>query len=495
MSFMFAFGWASVMLLLGVALRGAIPALRNILVPASVIGGIIGFIFMNVAIAANIDVGTDTDMFTDVVSNLFTVSFISIGLTRTPKGEGNTAKNTLRGTWGMGVIWSFLYALTPLIGIGIVLVIGGFFDMDVMYGTLVQFAFCQGPGQSATYGAIYESYGWDNATTVAIAFSAVGFIAAFLVGVPMARRGLRKGLARHAGEIDAAVLRGFSKAEEQTSAETKNTTHASNIETLAFHFALIGLCYVIAVGIAAIFSLLPGFLGTSFSAMMFFNGMLAAYLVRFIMTKLKLDYLLDNTLQTKITGWTADYLVVCAFMSVPISLISEWIVPMLVVAIVICIVTYAVSMYFGRRYGGPNDFERTLGTYGMCTGTVPSGVALVRIVDPNFRTSTSVELGACNVVMMLSTPVYIILLAYASGTMGLLPVVGGLALCCVVYLILLKVFRCWGKPTFSWKDGSRVDFSDEAGESEAAADAPAEAANGAAGDGAAGEPAGETAAE
>ena len=37
-SFMFAFGWASTMLMLGVLLRAKIPAFRSMLVPASVIG-------------------------------------------------------------------------------------------------------------------------------------------------------------------------------------------------------------------------------------------------------------------------------------------------------------------------------------------------------------------------------------------------------------------------------------------------------------------------
>jgi ESS family glutamate:Na+ symporter len=89
--------------------------------------------------------------------------------------------------------------------------------------------------------------------------------------------------------------------------------------------------------------------------------------------------------------------------------------------------------------------------YGMCTGTVPSGVALVRIIDPNFRTSTAVELGACNLVMMACTPVYIIVLALAAGSMSMPVAMGGLVACCVVYLIVLKVTKTWGKSTYSWK--------------------------------------------
>lgn len=452
MSFMMAFGWASIMLCIGVFLRAKVPFLRNMLVPASVIAGVFGIIFVNVMGGFQISIGTDTSMFTSIVNNLFTVSFISISLTSSPKGEGNTAKNMLKGTVGLGIVWCLLYALTPMIAVGIIALIGKSVGMDSIYGMLIQFAFCQGPGQSAAYGALFEQFGWPNSSTVAIAFSAIGFVVAFLVGIPAAKAGVKRGIAKNCGRIDDAILKGYLKKEEQTEVMVKDTTCNSNIETLAFHFAVIGVCYVLAVGIAKVLSLIPGFLGTSMGGMMFMNGMYAAYIVKWLMKKLHIDYLLENTLQSKITGWTADYLVVCAFMAVSVSVISKWIVPILVVSVVTTIVTFLVCFYFGRRFGGSNDFERTLGLYGTCTGTVPSGIALVRIVDPDFKTTTAVELGACNLVMMASTPIYIIILALASGTMGMLPAIGGLAACCIAYLVILKLTKTWGKPTYRWKD-------------------------------------------
>lgn len=452
MSFMMAFGWASVMLCIGVLLRAKVPFLRSMLVPASVIAGILGIIFINVMGKLDISIGTDTNMLSSIVNNLFTVSFISISLTSSPKGEDNTKKNVLKGAVGLGIVWCLLYALTPIIGTGLIALFGKSVNMDSTYGMLIQFAFCQGPGQSAAYGALFEQYGWANATTVAIAFSAIGFIVAFVVGIPAAKMGVKRGIAKNCGKIDDTILKGYLRKEEQTEVMVKDTTCNSNIETLAFHFAIIGLCFILAVGIAKVLSYIPGFLGTSMSGMMFMNGMYAAYIVKWLLKKMHLDYLLENTLQSKITGWTADYLVVCAFMAVSVSVIKQWIIPMLIVAVVITIVTFLVCFYFGRRFGGSNDFERTLGLYGTCTGTVPSGIALVRIIDPDFKTTTSVELGACNLVMIASTPVYIIILALASGTIGTMPAIGGLAICCIIYLVILKVTKTWGKPTYHWKE-------------------------------------------
>jgi len=453
MSFMMAFGWASIMICLGVFLRAKIPFLRNMLVPASVIAGILGFLFMNLFPFLEMSVGTDASMFSEIVNHMFTISFISISLTSTAKEDGNAARNVLKGAWSMGLIWCFLYALTPIVATGLVAILGKNVEMNAVYGMLIQFAFCQGPGQAAAYGAIFEQYGWGDSTMVAMTFAAIGFVVAFLVGIPAAKTGISKGLAKHCDQLDETILKGYFRKEEQTELMVKDTTCNSNIETLTFHFALIGLCYILAVGISRIMALLPGFLGSSMSAMMFMNGMYAAYLMKWLMKKLKLDFLKENVLQNKITGWTADYMVVCAFMAVSVNVIRKWMLPIIIVCIVITVLTFVVCFCLGQRIGGTNDFERTLGIYGTCTGTVPSGMALVRIVDPNFQTTTNVELGACNLTMIASTPVYIIILALASGEISLMYAIGGLTICAMAYLLILKVSRGCGKKTYSWRQG------------------------------------------
>lgn len=452
MGFMTAFGWASIMLGIGMFLRAKISFLRNMLVPASVIGGACGFIFINLYTYLRIDIGSDIKSYTEIVNHLFTASFISIGLTNTSGKEKNSSNNIFKGTIALGLIWCLLYALTPILATGVIAVMKPFTDMDTVYGMLIQFAFCQGPGQAATYGIIFEQYGWKDAASVAIAFSVIGFIAAFFIGIPAARVGIKRGIAHHCGRLDKKTLSGYLKIEEQTEYMIKDTTCNSNIETLTFHFMLIGICFILAVCISDILRfILPGFLGESMSSMMFMNGMYAAYFVRWLMRKLKIDFLQNNILQSKITGWSADYLVVCAFMSVSVNVIGKWWFSILIVSFAITIITAITCFYFGARIGGEYDFERTLGIYGACTGTVPSGVSLIRIVDPDFKTAAYVELGACNLVMMASTPVYIVVLALASGNMKMGDAIGCLSICVLLYLFALKLTKSWGSKTYSWK--------------------------------------------
>ena len=451
MSFMTAFGWASILLCVGVFLRAKVSFLRKMLVPASVIAGVLGLGFVNLSSALGVDVGTSSSMYTEMVNHLFTVSFISISLTGTPENKKSHSKDVLKGAVALGLIWCFLYAVTPILAAGVIAGMGKGTDMNRIYGMLIPFAFCQGPGQAASYGAILEQFGWPDAGVVGIAFAAIGFFSAFLVGVPAAKMGIEKGIARHCKKLDIRIEKGYLKKEEQTEYMVKDTTCNSNIETLAFHFALIGVCYILALGIAKVLGKLPGFLGASMKGMMFMNGMYAAYGVKWLMKWMGIDFLQENTLQSKITGWTADYLVVCAFMAVSIPVLSKWLFPILLVSFFITAVTMAVCFYFGQRIGGSNDFERTLGIYGTCTGTVPSGISLIRMVDPDFQTATAMELGACNLVMLASTPVYLLILALASGTISDRQTVAGLTACAAIYLAALKMTKSWGSKTYRWR--------------------------------------------
>lgn len=244
-SCMMVFGLAGIALLIGAVLRAKVPLFRNMLVPASVIAGVLGLLFMNLVPMTGIKLGTDAGTFATMVNQLFTLSFISIGLTSVKSSEGSTAGHITKGAWVMGVLWCVLYTITPLMGVGYVF--GDAFDFDPAYTALVQFGFAQGPGPAVSFGTQFENYGWDNAVMVGITFAADGFFAAFGLGIPMARYAIKHSLTQNSGTMDEATHRGYLRPEVQTERMVKDTTSTGNLETLSLHFVLVGLCYVIGV--------------------------------------------------------------------------------------------------------------------------------------------------------------------------------------------------------------------------------------------------------
>lgn len=468
-SSMIALGIASVMMCLGILFRAKIPFLQKVLMPASVIGGILGFLFMNVVpeIVQTDLAGVDAATFNMIVNILFTISFIGICLSDPKKksakqeAEGTHKSGTAKGGLAMGLIWSALFVLTAGFGYFIILIVGRPFGMAPEYGTLIPTAFCQGPGQAAAMGLVYETtYGWENSSQVAVAFAVVGFLAAFFIGVPLAKYGMKKKIAKNTGKVTKAVEKGYFSPEEQRESLGKVTTHAGNVETLTIHVAVIGVCYLLAIGISKVIYVVP-VLGPTISGMLFFNGMIAGYLVKFIMKKLNIYFLINSSLLSRITGWSSDYLVICAFMAVEIKTVGIWMIPIVIESIIVTLITFGICLYFGQRIGGENDFERVLGLFGTCTGTTPSGVALVRMVDPGIKTSTAVELGMMNMFMILSAPGTIFVTLGMTGVMPVWLASICMIICGIIYLLLLKPARVWNQPTFTLRKGRISDGTDD----------------------------------
>ena len=56
-----------------------------------------------------------------------------------------------------------------------------------------------------------------------------------------------------------------------------------------------------------------------------------------------------------------------------------------------------------------------------------------------------------NYVMLFCTPVYFVLLGMASGSLKITIGLVVLLALVVIYLVLLKVFHVWNKPTYSFR--------------------------------------------
>ena len=294
-----------------------------------------------------------------------------------------------------------------------------------------------------------------NAVQVAILFAAVGFIVAFLFGVPFAKKGMQKGIACSKTRPNEHLTKGFYPLEKQ---ETygKVTTYGGSLDVMTLHLALIGLCWVGGLLLGKVWLLVPGYFGQLFSSLLFFNGMLIAYVVRWALGKFGFHKYMDRGTQERITNACTDMMVMATFMAIDFQIVGKWIIPTMVCCVAAARLTWITINYFVPRFGGKNDFERLLGEWGTVTGTNATGLALVRIVDPNNETTTAAELGPANAVNVPAS--YIVapaICAYAAGEMGLSLFLISMIGTIVGYLIFMKVIGVWGKKTFDIKKGEK----------------------------------------
>ncbi|MBT4263385.1 MAG: hypothetical protein HN745_13670 [Deltaproteobacteria bacterium] len=448
MPFFGTFSWLSIMLIVGVILRAKIGFFQKYLFPASIIGGILGFILISIGW-----INIPHAEFTKFAIYLFTINFISIGLTGADEASvkpGSTIRKTMaRGMIWMACLWAAVFALQALTSLGW-LSLTNMFTTPVYKGFawLVPSGFAQGPGQAVALASVWQGpFKIPNAVSFGLTFAAVGFLVSSFIGVPLANWGIKKGLTQNAPkDLPQDFVTGLSDKGKGPSAG-QLTTHPGNVDGMAFQLAVLMVAffitYFVCLGLQAI---LPGPIKAIAFGLMFLWGMIVASIIRMILGKLGLTVYLDNNVQRRITGVAVDFMVVATLMAVKVAIVWAFIVPILILSVSAAILTTLFLMFFGNRLDHLG-FERFIALFGTCTGTAASGLLLLRIVDPEFKTPVAQEVGLMNVFLLLLVPTSF--LTFPMPQVGLPINIGVAAGMFIVALIILKVSKLWGKP--NWK--------------------------------------------
>lgn len=437
-----AFGWIALVLLAGVVLRAKIGLLQKFLVPSAIIAGIIGFALKSTGL-----IKIDYDTFTLFAIHFFTLNFISVGLTGTedamkPKGT-SVRKVIFKGMMWMAIVGLFIQSLQSIVGMGVIAATNTFLKpLWEGLGYLLSVGYTQGPGQAVAISTVWEnSYMVENAISVGLTFAAAGFLVSALVGVPLAQWGLKKGLAANKQkELPRDFMVGLYEEGKRPSAG-EQTTHSANIDALAFQVAALMTVYFITYFVTlGIKSVIPAAMQGIAFGLMFMWGMIIAVITRAILKKLGLAHYLDNNVQRRITGMSVDFMVASTFMAIKVSTLWTFVIPIVIMCVLGAIVTFYGMLYFGRRVEH-NSLERTVALFGILTGTIASGLLLLRIVDPDFKTTTVFEVAMYSVPQLILLPLtfFYYTMPNLGWMIGFLINVGAI----LVSLILLKVFGVW----------------------------------------------------
>lgn len=450
-----AFIWISILLVFGAFLRNKIPFLQNKLIPSSLIGGVIGFVLLNTGLigmpTADGWMPIPSKVFGVMVFHLFAFGFVGIGLLQQNGKESHKKSNWLQnGALWMAFMYCLVYAVQGVTGKSI-------FEFAKMlsgdefftgFGYLVGSGYSQSPGAAQAFGTIWESsYGVHGASSVGLAFGAMGFLCAICFGIPLANRGIRNDWVadKSSKALPTNLLKGMMGKGEATEC-TRTTTHPANIDNLAFHLAIMGLLYGVGYTFALLWSVqMPkGINGLGFG-LLYTWGMIAGIITRKVLEKINCLHVLDNATVRGVTSSTIDYMICAVFMGISVSDIQAILVPFLATVVVAAIFTYVLIVWFARRmpeYG----FERGLAILGCYTGTVASGILLLRIVDPDFKSPAAVELAVMNVfILPLIQLVYLNIPFIPTEGSIMLPVF-------IAYIVLMPValffFKFVGKRTW-----------------------------------------------
>ncbi|MFH1013090.1 MAG: sodium/glutamate symporter [Thermoplasmatota archaeon] len=397
---MIIFGIVSILLLIGLILRAKLRAFQKFFIPACITAGILGLVLKELGLFTLSD-----DQLKLFAYHLFNITFISLGLTSRPDAPRTKEEKRkgFRGVFSMGILIASVAALQFLIGGLCVLLLNLFgYSLHPTFGFLLTMGFEEGPGQALSMGQAWEGLGFVHASTIGLSFAMFGFLVAIFVGVPLASWIIRKGhTSTDSPEVSNDFRTGiYAKHAERESAGSL-TTHSSAIDSLTVHTALIGVVYLITYGfVTLIVSILPSDISEMFWGFFFIWGLLFAFIIRNIIEKAGAGHVLDNQLQSRITGWGVDLLVVTSIVAISMAVVWEYIVPIMLMVILAAILTLLWVFYIGKYIWKEYKYERIAGVYGMETGTVATGLVLIRILDPAFRTPAATDLAISSIVAL-----------------------------------------------------------------------------------------------
>ncbi|MDP6377768.1 MAG: sodium/glutamate symporter [Pseudomonadales bacterium] len=398
-----AFAFLGCMLLAGTVLRARVAAIRNALVPASLVGGLLGFALL----AFGLGNGYQSSDFAPFTFHFFTLSFMSLVLTGTEKQAPRSV--AWGGSW-LSVLWVMSLVLQALTGL---IVIAGYNmatdgGLSHFLGVIVTHGFTQGPGQALALGSIWENeLGVTHAVNFGLIYASVGFIVAFGIGVPVARWGVSRGLnANRSARIDEEFASGILSEDTRLTAGNQ-ITHPANVDSLGFHLAILGIAYLLTDAyldvmqpLVALVDLNDVNLSLIFSHnLFFFHGLIICVILRAAMDRLGLGRYIDNDTQRRITGTAVDFMVIATIMSIEFALLSAYLVPIVMVCLSVSVVTALLCFGFGRQLRD-HGIERSLTAFGCCCGSTGSGLLLLRMLDPNLSTPIARELAFFNIAIL-----------------------------------------------------------------------------------------------
>jgi len=445
---MLLFGSLAIMLLMGVILRAKISFFQRFLIPSCLIGGVLGLIIINGGIIKLCAADLETFAY-----HFFNISFISVGLTNSANQPDNSIKKKgfVKGPLWMALSQVIVFNLQAIVGGLCVIGFGVLgFKLFPTFGFFAPLGFEEGPGQALSFGKVWEGLGFEHAATIGLTFAAIGYFFAFFVGVPLANWGIRRGLAVNAPKnLPRDFLTGVMESKELNQPAGTQTLHSANIDTLAFQSAMVGLVYVLTYAfIRSAGSFLPPDVSSLLWGFFFFFGLIIAFIIRWLMGRLGVDYLIDPGIQRRITGWSIDFLIVATIMAIQLTIVWTYILPISIISLSSGALTTVAMLFLGKRLWSYN-LERTVVIFGTVTGTVSCGLLLLRIVDPDFKTPAVIEIAVMNVIMLVPLAGLLVLVnapVWWNWNLGLTLIAFAGAM--VITVFLMKIFKLVDSPKY-----------------------------------------------
>lgn len=421
----------SVFLVIAQILRSRIKVLQNFYIPSSLLAGFIGLFcgpqFLNIA-----PFSSQTGSYAYL---LVCVLFAGLFLGKTEKISVGKIVNKVGDTF-------LINMSSEVLGFAIPLVVGGALMLVLFPGVfneiclLLPSGFTGGHGYAAAIGGTLNNLlGRDDCVIIGQTFATFGLLSGIFGGLIAINYATRKGATRLVstiGTLPESCKTGMVPPEERKSIGDE-TVHPMSMDPLAWHVALV--LFATGLGYGAYQLYKPHM--PNIEVPMMCLTMLAGVLIQTLLNKTGYGGYVDKRVVDRIGSGVTDYLVAFGVATIKISVVLNFIGPILVLCLLGVLWAFAVVFLVGRRLFRNFWFERSIFIFGYITGVVAIGVTLLRIVDPENRSGTLDDFGTAytlqsvfELFIVTMTPVFVVSLGTLPVGLILLAIGAGMLLLC-----------------------------------------------------------------
>lgn len=423
-------GIISALMLLGKLIRVKVKGIQRFLIPPAVLAGIMGLL-LGPEVLGWLPLSGSLGTYAGI---LIAFVFAALPFTSTSKAREVAKVKRMWGysQGGMLLQWGF----GGLLGI---LILGKIWPLNDSFGITMPAGFCGGHGSAAALGDAFANFGQDEVLTLAMTSATVGIICSIVIGLIFLRIGTKRGYSACLTEAERLPeeLRTGLVSPENRKSIGEGMFSTISISTLTFNLSVIALAvlggYLVSKGVTR--------LAPSLELPVFSCSYIVGILMKLVCDRTKVSERICPETSSSLSGMFTDYLVAFGIASIKISVVTQYLVPMLILLgcgllFTACYI-FLASKYIFKEYW----FEKAMFSWGWFTGTMAMGMALLRIADPESR-SRCVDHYA--IAYIFIAPVEICLITFApvvfSSGYGLLfsSVAAVLGLAIMTYMICAK---------------------------------------------------------
>ncbi|MBN6750956.1 sodium/glutamate symporter [Micrococcus luteus] len=433
-------GLIGALLAVGTLARAVITPLQTLMIPASVIAGILGL-----ALGPN---GLGWLPFSSQLgtygSILIVIVFVCIALT-----DDFDVRKIGRPVGAFASYGVLIYASQVAVGALVTLVLlQPLFDAPDSFAALLFAGWAGGFGSAAAVGQAYAANGDATVTSLAYTSATVGMIVGVVGGIIQAKIGAQRGHAQEfAGltSIPEELRTGVLNQVEERPVIGRHTFSAASVESLAFQIGVVAMIAAAAHGVVSwITAAWPSVVGEDGPQLIipaFAIAFLLGLIARVLFQATKTAKFLDPGSLNSVSGTATDILIVCGIAAIAPTVVVDYWQPLLLLFVIGLALALFLGIVVAPRVMTDAWFEKQLFTWGWATGAVATGVAMLRIVDPKLKSGTMEQFGVAYIPVVpveIAAVSFVPLLLIAGLSWAVVGIWGAIAVTAIIAAVCLR---------------------------------------------------------